>query len=90
MPDKKYAADLKTKVALGALCGEKTVAELSEEFDVPPTLINAWAKRLNAAATYIFSGELDAETPMKRAHPRIGQLTEEERGFLLNAVEHKD
>lgn len=88
MPKKKYAAEFKARVASAVLCGEKTVAELSEEFGVPQTLIYKWTKQLKASAASIFSGEPESDAPVKGhggrwTDPRIGQLTEEERGFLL-------
>ena len=41
---KNHSPAFKAKVALEALKGERTVAELSSQFSVHPTLINGWSK----------------------------------------------
>jgi transposase len=51
---KNHASAFKAKVALAALSGEKTIAELSSEFGVHQTLIHRWGKRLKESATGIF------------------------------------
>ncbi len=42
---RKYSAELKAKVALDALHGEQTLAELSARYNVHPNLIANWKKR---------------------------------------------
>ena len=39
---KQHSAEFKTRVAMAALSGEKTLAELSAEFGVHPTMISNW------------------------------------------------
>ena len=43
---KQCNPDYKAKVALEALKGERTVAELSSRFGVHPTMIHQWKKAL--------------------------------------------
>ncbi len=42
---RKYSAELKAKVALEALRGEQTLAELSARYNVHPNLITNWKKQ---------------------------------------------
>ena len=48
---KQYNPAYKAKVALEALKGERTVAELSSRFSVHPTLIHQWKKALLEGAS---------------------------------------
>ena len=52
---KNHAPDFKAKVALAALSGNKTVAELSTEYGVHQTQINRWVKQLKDNASEVFS-----------------------------------
>lgn len=45
MARKTFSKELKARVALEALRGEKTVAQLSSEYEVHATQINAWRKQ---------------------------------------------
>lgn len=87
---KEYTPEFKAKLALAVLCGEKTVVEISANFGVHQTLICKWAKQLKDSATDIFSGEAETELVVKekrgKIHSKIGQLTEEERTFLLKSL----
>jgi transposase-like protein len=51
---KQHSAEFKARVAMASLSGEKTLAELSAEFGVHPTMISGWklvrANCLRAAA----------------------------------------
>ena len=86
---KNHAPSFKAKVALLALSGEKTIAELSSEFGVHQTQIHRWVKQLKESAAGIFSGEIKTEEAKKEKelhelHAKIGQLTVE-RDFLAKA-----
>jgi transposase len=41
---KQFSSEFKAKVALEALKGEKTITQLSSEYGVPATPINAWKR----------------------------------------------
>jgi len=86
---KNHAPGFKAKVALAALCGEKTIAELSSEFGVHQSQIHRWVKQLKESAVEVFSGEIKNEDVKKEKelhelHAKIGQLTVE-RDFLVKA-----
>ena len=80
----------KAKVALSAIKGEKTLAELAKLFDVHPHQITAWKAQLQEGAAGVFgSGSAAPETaPMvdlKLLHAKIGELTLE-KDFLSGAL----
>lgn len=90
---KNHAPLFKAKVALAALSGEKTLAELSSEFGVHQTLIRNWVKQLKGSASGIFSGKIQSEETKKEKeihelHAKIGKLTVE-RDFLASAWERR-
>jgi transposase len=75
-----HQSGFKAKVALEALKGDKTLAELAQKFDVHPNQITEWKRQLQEKAAQVFGAtELrasDAET-IKLLHAKIGQLTVE-------------
>ena len=86
---KNYSASFKAKVALSALAGEKTMAELSSEYGIHQNLVSKWKKQLQDSAIAVFAGEIKSESSsdekqMHELHAKIGQLTVE-RDFLAKA-----
>ena len=82
---KQYTADFKARVALEAVKGEQTVADLASRFGVHPTMIHQWKKALLDGASDIFQRSraepaVDA-AQVKELHAKIGELTVE-RDFL--------
>lgn len=76
---KNHSPDFKAKVALEALKGERTVAALSSQFGVHPTMIHSWKRALLEGASGVFerggrkAPEIDEEQ-MKELHAKIGEL----------------
>ena len=63
-------------MALAAIKGDKTLAELAEQFSVPPTQITEWKQQLLVRAADMFGGaKPSVNTPdLKTLHAKIGQL----------------
>jgi transposase len=54
---KKFDSSLKAKVAIEALRGEKTIAELASEYGVHPNQIGKWKQDLIMGAAEVFTKE---------------------------------
>jgi transposase-like protein len=69
----------KAKVALAALRGEKTLAELAQHFAVHPNQITTWkAQLLDGAAGGFAAGPRSETTPaidVETLHAKVGELT---------------
>ena len=62
---KQFSNEFKAKVALEALKGQKTVAELSSEFGVHASQINAWRNTLKERLAEVFGGSGNKELQEK-------------------------
>ena len=49
-PRRNHTPGFKAKVALAAIKGDRTVAQLAEQFDVHPNLITSWKAQLEGGA----------------------------------------
>ncbi len=77
-PRRNHSPAFKAKVALAAVKGEKTLAELAQQYDVHPNLITQWRAKLLESAADVFGAEQTAAEPVvdvKVLHAKIGELT---------------
>ncbi|WP_461327024.1 IS3 family transposase [Bradyrhizobium barranii] len=82
-----HSPAFKAKVALAAVKGDKTLAELAQLFDVHPNQITIWKNQLLEGAAGVFGHDkTSAETPvdLKALHAKIGELALE-NDFLSGA-----
>ncbi|WP_249152345.1 transposase, partial [Bradyrhizobium liaoningense] len=81
-----HSPAFKAKVALAAVKGDKTLAELAQLFDVHPNQITIWKNQLLEGAAGVFGHDkTSAETPvdLKALHAKIGELAlENPRGSV--------
>ncbi|PPE76756.1 IS3 family transposase [Kaistia algarum] len=88
-PRRNHSNDFKAKVALAAIKAEKTLAELSSEFDVHQNQIIDWKNQLISASSQAFDqSKAPSEPPidLKKLHAKIGEQALE-IGFFRRCVE---
>jgi transposase len=78
---KRYAAEFKAKVALEALRGELTTAQLATKHGVHQTMISEWKRQAVEGLASVFSGKADAkeglrEGELEKLHAKIGLASE--------------
>ena len=83
---RNHSSAFKAKVALAALKGERTLAELAEQFDVHPNQIQDWKKRLVEGAEDVFGGNaVEAqhnEKEVEKLHAQDWSVGDGERFFV--------
>ena len=87
-PRRNHTAAFKAKVALAAMKGDKTLAELAQQFDVHPNQITDWKTRLQEGAAGVFGedkAEQQTQVDVTRMQAKIGELTLE-NDFLETAL----
>ena len=79
MPKRVHSASFKAKVAIEAIRGEKTIAELASEFGVHPVQVSHWKKQFLEGAAEVFSEgsarsrEAELQRQLDEAHRQLGQ-----------------
>ena len=78
---KSFDKEFKAKVAIEAIKGEKTIAQLASEFDVHPNQISQWKKQVLDEVSSLFergskqeSEAAKAEKKEEELYKNIGQL----------------
>jgi transposase len=89
-PRRNHTPAFKAKVALAAVRGDKTLAELAQPFDLHPNQITQWKAQLLDGAAGVFGSEsrTDGNGPAINVtvlHAKIGELTLE-NDFLAGAL----
>jgi transposase len=86
---KQYNSAFKAKLALEAIKGEKTIAELASQYEVHPNQIHQWKKALLEGASGIFGRDSDRKQNdtklIKQLYQQIGQL-KVEKDFLEDSL----
>ena len=77
MKKKKYSKEFKARVALEAIKSQKSIAQISSEFDVHSNMVSKWKKQLKDNIANIFirknEQEPDAERQIDNLHRQIGK-----------------
>ncbi len=85
---KQHSAQFKAQVAMSALSGDRTLAELASEYGVHQTMISTWKQELVKNAKDLFErGNKKAADPqavIDNLHRKIGQLQVERDFFRFN------
>ncbi len=78
---RKFSKEFKSKVALAALKEDKTMSELSAQFDIHANMIGRWAKQAKQQLPEVFANKLekqaDKDQLIEELYQRIGQLSVE-------------
>ncbi|NVN03882.1 MULTISPECIES: IS3 family transposase [Asaia] len=87
---KRYSCEFKSRVALEAIRGEQTLAELASKHGVHQTMIAQWKRQAIEGMSATFSGKQAAEVTIspgdvEKPHAKIGQLLVE-RGFFTGCL----
>ena len=87
-PRRNHTPAFKAKVALAAIKGDRTIAQIAEQFDVHPNQVTAWKAQLEGGAADVFGrggGPAEPTVDVKSLHAKIGELTLE-NDFLEGAL----
>ncbi|MGZ0018397.1 transposase [Nitrosomonas sp. wSCUT-2] len=86
---RNHSPEFKSKVALAAIKGDKTLIELAQQYGINSNLIVKWKKQLIDNSNEIFASGKglapDRESEIQSLQAKIGQLTME-NDFLSKAL----
>ena len=84
---RNHSPEFKAKVAIAALKGDKTLAELAQQFDVHTNQITDWKTHLLERSSVVFGDKPAKESgpDIQTMQAKIGQLTLE-NDFLEKAL----
>src|SRR3981081_1074697 len=76
---RNHTPAFKAKVALAAIKGDRTLAQIAEQFDVHPNQVTSWKAQLEGSAAAVFGPGSDNVTAqpavdVKSLHAKIGEL----------------
>jgi transposase-like protein len=90
---KTHSKELKFKVAMAALKGDKTVNEICKEFNIAPSLVHKWKTHLKQQGPCVFAENINLtpdkylQNKIEQLHAQIGKLTVE-NDFLKKNLEN--
>ena len=79
MKRKKYSAEFKSRVALEALKGDRTINEIASEYEVHPNQISLWKKQLKEGLPDVFT---DKNNKVSKDHEKLEAKLYQEIGRL--------
>jgi transposase-like protein len=87
---RRFTADFKSRVALEALRGDKTIQEIASKHKVHPNQVSTWKRQAVEGLGAVFSNgadraDRDHESELRDLHAKIGELTVE-RDFLAKGL----
>ena len=78
MPKKRYTAAFKSKVALEALKGQKTLSEIASEYEIHPNQVSQWKRQLRDGIETVFTdpsrSNRSDEKEKDKLYQEIGRL----------------
>jgi transposase len=88
---RRFTAEFKAKVALEAIQGHRTVADLATKHELHPTQIAAWKREAIEKLAKVFDDrgaevQANRDAEVTKLHAKIGQLVVE-RDFLAKAFD---
>ena len=86
-PRRNHSPAFKAKVAIAAIKGERTIAQIAEQLNVHPNQVTTWKVQLEGGAAEVFGAGTAQDPPVdvKALHAKIGELTLE-NDFLEGAL----
>ena len=83
---KRYSADFKAKVALEALRGELTTAQLATKHGIHQTMVGEWKRQAMEGLTAVFADRSAAQETAKSSEAEIERLHAKSASCWWNAI----